>query len=180
MNWHDWGIDSNTMVIWCSDNGAELRRPWRGTSGPWRGYYNSTMEGDIRTPCVIRWPGHIPGGQVSNELVYEVDLLPTIVAAVGNRTTQSDDRILDGINQLPFVKGKQKSSNRKSVLFMNRHGDIMAVKRYDWKLWYNFKTELPDAEPDNLVRLFDLRADLQEEIDVKDQYPWVIGIMDSL
>lgn len=172
-------IDKNTIVIWCSDNGAELRRPWRGTSGPWRGYYNSAMEGGIRTPCVIRWPGHIPVGQVSNEMIHEVDLLPTVLAAVGIYI-KPDDRILDGINQLPFLEGKQKTSDRKSALFINRNGDIMAAKWHDWKLWYNFKTELPDAEPDNLVRLFDLRADPREEIDVKDQYPWVIGVMDSI
>lgn len=175
------GIEKNTLVIWCGDNGAELRRPWRGSSGPWRGYYNSAMEGGIRSPCVIRWPGRIKSGQVSNEIVHEVDLFATIAAAVGiSNKVNSDDRIIDGVNQLPFFEGIQKKSNRESVLFMNRSGNMMAVKWHDWKLWYNFKTELPDAEPDNLVRLFDLRVDPQEEIDVKDHYPWVIGIMDSL
>ena len=56
----------------------------------------------------------------------------------------------------------------------------MAVKWKDWKLWYDFKTELPDPTPNNLVRLFDLRVDPREEIDVKDYYPWVISIMDSI
>ncbi|HXV61732.1 MAG TPA: sulfatase-like hydrolase/transferase, partial [Vicinamibacteria bacterium] len=77
------GIEDETLVFWCSDNGAEMRRPWRGHAGPWRGYYNSAMEGGIRTPCVIRWPGRIPPGRVSNEIVHEVDLFPTIAAAVG-------------------------------------------------------------------------------------------------
>jgi arylsulfatase A-like enzyme len=173
------GIDKNTIVIWCSDNGAEMRRPWRGSSGGWRGYYNSAMEGGVRTPCVIRWPGRIKGGQVSNEMVHEVDLYATIAAAAGVPYTPND-RQLDGVNQLPFFEGKQKQSNRESAIFMNRSGNVMAVKWRDWKLWYNFKTELPDADPDNLVRLFDLRVDPQEEIDVKDYYPWVIGIMDAI
>jgi arylsulfatase len=77
------GIADNTLVLWCSDNGAEMRRPWRGSAGPWRGYYNSAMEGGIRTPCVIRWPGRIPAAQVSNDIVHEVDLFPTIAAAAG-------------------------------------------------------------------------------------------------
>jgi arylsulfatase A-like enzyme len=175
------GIEKNTLVIWCGDNGAELRRPWRGSSGPWRGYYNSAMEGGIRSPCVIRWPGRIKSGQVSNEIVHEADLFATIAAAVRiSNNVKNDDRIIDGVNQLPFLEGVQKKSNRESVLFMNRSGNMMAVKWHDWKLWYNYKTELPDAESDNLVRLFDLRVDPQEEIDVKDLYPWVIGIMDSL
>lgn len=173
------GVDKNTVVIWCSDNGAEMRRPWRGSSGPWRGFYNSAMEGGVRTPCVVRWVGHIKSGQISNEMVHEVDLYSTIVAAAGVPYSPNDRKI-DGINQLPFLEGKQKYSNRESAIFMNRNGGVMAVKWHDWKLWYNFKTEIPDAEPDNLVRLFDLRVDPQEEIDVKDYYPWVIGIMDSI
>jgi hypothetical protein len=173
------GIEKNTLVIWCSDNGAEMRRPWRGTSGPWRGFYNSAMEGGVRTPCVIRWPGRIKSGQVSNEVVHEVDLFPTIAAAAGVPYAPSDRKI-DGVNQLPFFEGYQKYSNRESAIFMSRSGSVMAVKWRDWKFWYNFRTEMPDADPDNLVRLFDLRVDPQEEIDVKDHYPWVIGIMDSI
>jgi arylsulfatase A-like enzyme len=173
-------IDDNTLVIWCSDNGAELRRPWRGTSGPWRGFYNSAMEGGVRTPCVIRWTGRIKAGQVSNEMVHEVDLFPTIAAAVGAPQIVPKDRAIDGVNQLPFLEGKQTNSNRESAIFMERFGNVMAVKWHDWKLWYSFKTELPDADPNNLVRLFDLRIDPQEEIDVKDNYPWIIGIMDNI
>lgn len=175
------GIEKNTLVIWCSDNGAEMRRPWRGSSGPWRGYYNSAMEGGIRTPCVIRWPGKIKSGQVSNEMVHEVDLYSTIAAAAGLlENFGTNDRIIDGVNQLSFFEGKEPKSSRESAIFMNRNGGVMAVKWHDWKLWYNFKTEIPDPDPDNQVRLFDLRVDPQEEIDVKDYYPWVIGIMDSV
>lgn len=173
------GIDNNTIVIWCSDNGAEMRRPWRGSSGPWRGFYNSAMEGGVRTPCVISWPGHIKGGQLSNEIVHEVDLFATIAVAAGVPYSPNDRKI-DGVNQLPFFEGKQKQSNRESAIFMNRNGNVMAVKWHNWKLWYNFKTEMPDNEPDNLVRLFDLGVDPKEEIDVKDYYPWVLGVMDSL
>ena len=70
------------MVLWCTDNGAEGRRPWRGSSGPWRGFYNSVMEGGIRTPCVIRWPGRFPRGRTSNEIVHEMDLFATFAAAI--------------------------------------------------------------------------------------------------
>lgn len=174
------GIEKNTIVIWCSDNGAELRRPWRGSSGPWRGYYNSAMEGGIRTPCVIRWPGRIPASQVSNEMVHEMDLFPTLAAAAGVPAMVPADRAIDGVNQLPFLEGKQKRSNRESAIFMESQGRVMAVKWHDWKLWYDFKTELPDSEPDNPVRLFDLRADPSEEIDVKDYQPWAIGMMDKV
>jgi arylsulfatase len=174
------GIEDNTLIIWCTDNGAEMRRPWRGSPGPWRGYYNSAMEGGVRTPAVIRWPDKIKAGQVSNELVHEVDLFTTILNAAGSPEVIPNDRIIDGVNQLPFLEGKQKHSSRESAVFTQRFGQIMAVKWRDWKLWYVYKTEMPDPEPDNLVRLFDLRVDPREEIDVKDYYPGVIGIMDRI
>lgn len=174
------GIEKNTLVIWCSDNGAELRRPWRGSTGAWRGYYNSAMEGGIRTPCVIRWPERIKAGQVSNEMVHEMDLFPTIAAAVGSPEIVPTDRAIDGVNQLPFLEAKQSHSNRESAIFMNSTGKVMAVKWKDWKFWYYFKTEVPDPNPDNLVRLFELRADPAEETDVKDYYPWVVSKMDKI
>ena len=63
------------------------------------------MEGGIRTPCIIRWPGRIPAGRVSNEIVHEIDLFPTLAAATG--ATMPADRAIDGVNQLPFLEGKQ-------------------------------------------------------------------------
>ena len=173
-------IDENTLVIWCTDNGAEMRRPWRGNAGPYRGYYNTAMEGGIRTPFVARWPGRIKAGQVSNDVVHEVDLLPTIAAAVGAPEIVPKDRYIDGVNQLPFFEGTQDHSSRESTLFVAREGHIMAVKWRDWKFWYHFTTEMPDPNPGNLVRLFDLGVDPREEIDVKDFYPWVISIMDGI
>jgi arylsulfatase len=174
------GIADNTMVFWCTDNGAEMRRPWRGSAGPWRGFYNSAMEGGIRTPCVIRWPGRIPPGQVSNGVVHQVDIFPTIAAAVGAPEIVPEDRVIDGVNQLPFFEGRQARSNRDHAIFLAREGHVMAVKWRDWKLWYAFRTEMPDPDPHNLVRLFDLRVDPREEIDVKDFYPWVISVMDGI
>ena len=173
------GIADNTIVFWCTDNGAEMRRPWRGSPGPWRGFYNSAMEGGIRSPCVVRWPARIPAGRVSNEVVHEIDIFPTIAAAVGAPEIVPDDRIVDGVNQLPFFEGKQEHSNRESAIFIAREGHVMAVKWHDWKLWYLFRTEL-EPDSDNLVRLFDLGVDPKEEIDVKDFYPWVISAMDGI
>ena len=172
-------IEDDTLVFWGTDNGAEMRRPWRGNAGPWRGYYNSAMEGGIRTPCVIRWPGRIPAGRVSNEMVHEIDLFPTIATAVGAPEIVPDDRILDGVNQLPFLEGKEAHSRRDSALFLAREGHVMAVKWRDWKMWYLFRTEL-EPDSDNLLRLFDLGVDPREEIDVKDYYPWVISVMDRI
>lgn len=69
------------------------------------------MEGGIRTPCVVRWPARIPRGQTSNEVVHELDIFPTIAAAVGADLVPKD-RPIDGVNILPMLEGKQKASGR--------------------------------------------------------------------
>lgn len=171
------GIDRNTLVFWCTDNGAEARRPWRGTSGPWRGSYNTVMEGGIRTPCVIRWPARIPRGQVSNEIVHEVDIFPTIAAAAGADIVPKD-RAIDGVNQLPFLEKRQATSGRESALFFTGNG-VRAVKWRDWKFHYAFMPE-PRVTELPLMRLFNLRSDPREESDIKDANPWASGIFDKI
>ena len=170
------GIERNTLVFWCTDNGAEARRPWRGSSGPWSGFYNSMMEGGIRTPCVVRWVGHIPAGQVSSEIVHEVDLFPTIAAAVGADLIPKD-RAIDGVNQLAFLEGKQKTSNRETALFFAGQ-QLRAVKWRDWKFHYFFNPD-PGA-PGTTARLFNLRSDPKEETDIKDFNPAVISVVDKI
>jgi arylsulfatase len=171
------GIDRNTMIFWCTDNGAEGRRPWRGSSGPWRGFYNSVMEGGIRTPCVIRWTGRIPPRQVTNEIIHELDIFPTIAAAAGADIVPKD-RAIDGVNQLPFLERKQPHSARESALFFTGR-QIRAVKWKDWKFHYAFMPEPRVTEPP-LMRLFNLRSDPHEDTDVKDVNPWAIGLFDGL
>jgi arylsulfatase len=171
-------IASNTIVMWCTDNGAEQRRPWRGSSGPWAGFYNTVMEGGVRTPCIIRWPGRIPAGQVSNEIVHQVDLMPTLAAAVGADFIPKD-RAIDGVNQLPFLEGKQARSNRDSVL-MFANLQLRAVKWRDWKLHYSYLPEAGAPPVPPLMRLFNLLSDPKEETDIKDANPWAQGAMDKL
>ena len=64
------GIAEDTLLIFCSDNGPEFRAPYRGTAGPWRGTYHTAMEGSLRVPCLVRWPGRVTPGRVSNEIVH--------------------------------------------------------------------------------------------------------------
>ncbi|HEX9563269.1 MAG TPA: sulfatase-like hydrolase/transferase [Gemmatimonadaceae bacterium] len=171
------GVDRNTLVLWCTDNGPEGRRPWRGSSGPWRGFYNSVMEGGIRTPCVIRWPARIPRGQASNEVVHELDIFPTLAAAASADVVPTD-RPIDGVNVLPFLEGKQAQSGRESVLYFTGN-QIRAVKWRDWKFHYAFMPEPRVTEPP-LMRLFNLRSDPREESDIKDVNPWAIGRFDQI
>ncbi len=172
------GITRDTIVLWCTDNGPEQRRPWRGSPGPWSGFYNSVMEGGIRTPCIIRWPGRIPAAQVSNEIVHEIDLFPTLAAAVGADIVPKD-RAIDGVNQLPHLEGKQPRSNRDHVLFYT-NTQLRAVKWRDWKLHYVFTPEAGGPPVPPLMRLFNLLSDPKEETDIKDANPWVAGVIDKI
>ncbi len=174
------GITDNTIVFWCTDNGAEERRPWRGTAGPWSGFYNTMLEGGIRTPCVIRWPDRIPAGQVSNEIVHSVDFFPTLAAAVGAPEIVPTDRPMDGVNQLPFLEGRQAHSNRETVLYWDWRGGLEAVKWRDWKFFFSYRFSSVVPNPPESMRLFNLRTDPKEETDVKDYYPWVIGMIDRI
>jgi arylsulfatase len=91
------GIRNNTIVVFTSDNGPDHNWPWQGSSGPWRGYYFTHMEGSLRTPFIIRWPGSVPAGRVSNEIVHEVDTFTTLAKMAGAAVPQ--DRAIDGVDQ---------------------------------------------------------------------------------
>jgi arylsulfatase len=98
------GIRDNTIVVFTSDNGPEATWPWQGSSGPWRGYYFTHMEGSLRVPFIIRWPNRIPAGRASNEIVHEVDTFTTIAAITGAPIPA--DRAIDGVDQSAFLLGK--------------------------------------------------------------------------
>ena len=98
------GIADDTVVIFASDNGPEFRRPWRGTAGPWSGTYHTALEGGLRVPCLLRWPGRIPAGRVSNEIVHVADLYPTLARIAG--AAAPTDRLIDGVDQLDFFLGR--------------------------------------------------------------------------
>jgi arylsulfatase len=88
------------------------------------------------------------------------------------------DRAIDGVNQLPFLEGKQEKSNRDTVIYFTGN-QVRAVKWKDWKFHYAFQPE-PGANLAPLMRLFNLRSDPKEESDIKDSNPWAISVMDKI
>ncbi len=121
------------------------------------------MEGGIRTPCIIRWPGRIPAGRVSNEIVHEVDLFPTLAAAVGADIVPKD-RAIDGVNQLPFLEGQAGRSRAATACIFYANTQLRAVKWHDWKLHYAFSPSRAAPPVPPLMRLFNLLSDPKEEI----------------
>ncbi|MHC4354012.1 MAG: sulfatase family protein [Planctomycetota bacterium] len=110
------GVDDNTLVIFTSDNGAANR--WGGSNLPLSGFKGSTMEGGMREPCVMRWPGKIPAGGKCDELTSTLDLLPTLAKLAG--TKAPDDRIIDGKDIWPLMAG---TKGAKSVRDQEKEQD---------------------------------------------------------
>lgn len=157
-------IANDTIVVFTSDNGPEETYPWRGWAGPWAGSYFTAMEGSLRTPFLIRWPGRIPAGRQSNEIVHITDLYTTLarVAGAGIPT----DRPIDGLDQTEFFLGRsQKSSREWFPVYVN--DELYAVKWRNWKAHFVWQERMDDP-PQRLgdgVRLFDLFVTPQERVD---------------
>jgi arylsulfatase len=167
------GIASETVVIFASDNGPEFRRPWRGTAGPWQGTYHTAMEGALRVPFMIRWPGRIPSGRVSNEMAHVVDILPTLTRIAG--VSLPNDRPIDGIDQLDFFCGRSDRSKREGFVYYIKN-ELRAVKWRDWKMHFIWENE-PNEGPLHLETpyIFNLLQDPKEQTDVNTTQGWVRG-----
>ncbi|MEJ8822628.1 arylsulfatase [Variovorax humicola] len=165
------GIEDNTLVIFASDNGPEATDPWQGDSGPWRGTYFTAMEASLRAPFIIRWPGKVPAGRVSNEIVHVVDMYPTLARAGGAEVPK--DRPIDGVDQLAFLLGQQENSNREG--FPAYVADrLSAVKWRNWKMhliWQVNMYDTPQRLP--LPKVINLLTDLKEERDAGATSSWV-------
>jgi len=165
------GVEDNTIVIFTSDNGPEATHPWEGDSGPWRGTYFTAMEASLRAPFTIRWPGKIPAGRVSNEIVHIVDLFTTLARVGGADIPQ--DRPIDGVDQTAFFLAKQEHSNREG--FPAYVADrLQAVKWRNWKMhliWQENMYDAPQRLP--LPKIINLLTDLKEERDVLIHDGWV-------
>jgi Sulfatase len=154
------GINDNTLVIFAGDNGPEEVLLWRGTPGYFEGSYFAGGEGNLRTPCIVRWPGHVQSGVVSNDIMHITDWFATILRAVGLATP--DDRVIDGIDQLDWLTGQVKSSRREGyVYWMGR--EMYGAKWRDFKLVLVEQRYLSDsARPLPTPRLINLITDPQE------------------
>jgi arylsulfatase len=184
-------IADNTMVFYSTDNGPHCNSwPDAGTT-PFRSEKNSMWEGAYRVPAMVRFPGKIPAGSVSNEIVSHLDWAPTILAAagepdiveklkkghkVGNKTFKVH---LDGYNLVPHLTGKDPKSPRKGFLYFTDDGDVAAL-RYD-----NFKVAFLEqraqgtmqiwAEPMvplRVPKIFNLRTDPYEFADITSNAYW--------
>jgi arylsulfatase A-like enzyme len=155
------GVASDTILIFTSDNGPEMIPPWQGFSGPWRGTYFTGLEGSLRAPFIIRWPGNVPAGAVSNDIVHAIDLFPTFARIVGGKVPT--DRIIDGVDQIDFFLGNQENSSRDSVvIYVGNH--LFGVKWRNWKMMMKEVDHgVDDIREHSVPRIYNLHLDPREE-----------------
>jgi arylsulfatase len=155
------GIADNTIFIFTADNGPEMLPGHNGWSGPWRGSYFTGLEGSLRVPFIMRWPGKVPAGLVSNEIVHEMDLFPTLANIIGG--TVPDDREIDGVDQTDFFFGKQEKSNRDGLIVYVGN-DLFGIKWRNWKMMFKEVERGTDEKKTfDFPRFFNLYNDPKEE-----------------
>ena len=178
----DLGIADNTIVHYSTDNGVHMNTWPDAGMTPFRGEKNTNWEGGWRVPSMVRWPGKIKAGSVSNEIMHHMDWLPTYLAAAGDAAIKAKLKKggvkaigrtykvhLDGYNFLPYLTGKAKKGPRKEIFYFSDTGDLTALRYNDWKaLFMEQKAEntlRAWIEPWTLLRaplLFNLRRDPYE------------------
>jgi len=160
----DLGVRDNTVFIWMSENGPEEVYPHHGTSGPWRGTYFTALEGSLRTPFLIRWPGNIKAGSKHNEIMHISDLYPTLARIAGADVPA--DRTIDGLDQVDFLTGESEQSAREGFPVYN--GDTF--QGYKWRNWkLHFKTQetmRSVIEQPGMPRVYNLLTDPKELYDL--------------
>lgn len=155
------GLDRNTFVIFLSDNGPV--EP--GTTGGLRGEKGSFFEGGIRVPAILWMPGRVPANGTSDELVLSMDLFPTMLDMAGI-DYRNADKPLDGTSFVPVIEGR--SMPRRTIFW--RQSNAKAVMQDGLK--YIVTT---DKEHVDTHYLFDLKKDPQEQTNLVDDYPDVVG-----
>jgi arylsulfatase len=191
----DLGIADNTFVMYSTDNGPHMNSWPDAAMTPFRNEKNSNWEGAYRVPAMVRWPGKIKSGQISNEMVGHHDWLPTFLAIAGD--AQVKDKLLkgytvgnmtykvhlDGDNLVPYLTGQAAKSPRESFLYINDDQQLTGLRYDNWKLVF-MEQRAPGtlrvwAEPFvslRLPKIFNLRTDPYERADITSNtyYDWLI------
>ena len=188
----DLGVEENTIVIFGTDNGAEIILWPDGGMTPFKGEKATTWEGGFRAPCLIKWPAKIKPGQVSNEIISGEDWLPTFLAAAGEpdikeKLLTGHSAIgrnykvhLDGYNMLPYLTGEVDKSPRNEIFYFDDDGGLNAIRVGKWKVHFKiqehhgFEVWSKAYTTLRFPRLVDLRADPFEraEHDSENYYQW--------
>jgi arylsulfatase A-like enzyme len=192
----DLKISDNTIVFYSTDNGVHMNTWPDAGMTPFRGEKNTNWEGGWRVPAMVRWPGKIKAGRVSNEIMHHMDWLPTFLAAAGKQDIKEELKKggvkaigreykvhLDGYNFLSYLTGQVKEGPRKEIFYFSDDGDLTALRYGDWKIIFMEQrveaTLQAWAEPFVPLRIpliFNLRRDPYERASITSNtyYDWLL------
>jgi arylsulfatase A-like enzyme len=190
------GIADNTIVFYSTDNGPHYNTWPDAAATPFRGEKNTNWEGGWRVPAMVRWPGKIQAGTVTNQIVHHMDWLPTFLAAAGepdikDKLLKGDVKAigrtykvhLDGYDILPLLTDKTQESPRKEIFYFSDDGDLTALRYTDWKMIFmeqkaqgTFRVWMEPFVPLRVPLIFNLRRDPYEraEITSNTYYDWML------
>ncbi|MCR9105926.1 MAG: arylsulfatase [Gammaproteobacteria bacterium] len=179
----DLGVADNTIVIYSTDNGPHYNQWPDAAISPFRGEKNTNWEGGFRVPAMVRWPGTVAPGRVSNQVMSHLDWVPTLMAAVGEASIVADLKKgkqigsktfkvhLDGYNFMPFLAGQQENAPRREFFYFSDDGLLTATRIGDWKLVFaeqranRFDVWRDPFVPLRIPKIFHLRRDPFERAD---------------
>jgi len=188
------GIADNTIVFYSTDNGPHYNTWPDAASTPFRGEKNTNWEGGWRVPAMVRWPGLIEPGSVSNEIMHHMDWLPTFVAAAGEDNIKEelkngysaigrDYKVhLDGYNFMPLFAGEGEPQ-RHEIFYFSDDGDLTALRYDDWKLIFmeqqtegTFRVWMEPFTPLRVPLILNLRRDPYERAPLTSNtyYDWLL------
>lgn len=174
------GLDDDTLILFSSDNGPTYNRlggsdsEFFESAGPLRGFKGSLYEGGIRVPLVVRWPGKIPAGTVTDHISAIWDIMPTIAEITGTRAPDG----IDGISLAPTLFGRPDKQKAHEYLYWEfpAYGGQQAVRMGRWKAVRQNMARKNNPDPLQ-IELYDLEADLGETTDVAETHPDVVARM---
>lgn len=164
-------LDDNTVVFFSSDNGPHKEGgndpKFFDSGGPLRGIKRDLYEGGIRVPMIVRWPGKIKPGEVSDQVWAFWDFLPTAADIAGVQPPSG----IDGISMVPVLRGKPQPSHEFVYWEFHERGSKQAVRMGDWKA-----VRLGPGEP---LELYDLKSEIGEKENVARQHPDLVGRIEA-
>ncbi len=189
------GIADNTLVFYSTDNGPHYNTWPDAAATPFRGEKNTNWEGGWRVPAMVRWPGEIEAGSVSNEIMHHMDWTPTFLAVAGepdvkqkllkgHKAAGRKFKVhLDGSNFLPHLTGQEEKGPRNEIFYFSDEGDLTALRYQDWKLIFmeqkaetTLRAWIEPWTPLRVPLMFHLRRDPYERAYATSNtyYDWMI------
>ena len=163
------GLDERTLVIFTSDNGPAGR-----PAPPFSGSKGTNLEGGVREPCLMRWPGRIPAGTTCDRIAGNIDVLPTLAKVIGAEPPK--DRVLDGRDLSPLLADPSAPPTRDTHLFVTAGQKLEAIRQGKWKLFLMEPAKRKE-EPRAAGALYDVSADPAELKDLAAKHPDVVATL---